>query len=161
MKAAKCSNSALSPRISASDDSSIDYIVSLPTTCLARSGLRSVELSMKAVSIGLGLKWEPIMQEKLSFISLMALIYASPSAAQDAFADPQGAGPVINAVGWLQGTLLGTVATVVAIIAVAVVGFMMLTGRMNWRYGATVIIGCFIVFGASSIVGGIQSTAGG
>ena len=46
-------------------------------------------------------------------------------------------------------------------IAVAVVGFLMLAGRMNWRYGATVIIGCFILFGAASIVGGIQSTAGG
>jgi type IV secretion system protein VirB2 len=55
--------------------------------------------------------------------------------------------------------LLGTVATVVAVIAVAVVGFMMLTGRMNWRYGATVILGCFILFGATSIVAGIQTAA--
>jgi type IV secretion system protein VirB2 len=62
---------------------------------------------------------------------------------------------------WLQHTLLGTVATVVAIIAVASVGFLMLTGRMNWRYGATVILGCFILFGAASIVGGIQASAGG
>ena len=51
------------------------------------------------------------------------------------------------------------VATVVAVIAVASVGFLMLTGRINWRYGATVIIGCFILFGAASIVAGIQSTA--
>jgi type IV secretion system protein VirB2 len=36
---------------------------------------------------------------------------------------------------------------------------MMLTGRMNWRYGATVILGCFILFGAASIVGGIQSAS--
>jgi type IV secretion system protein VirB2 len=48
---------------------------------------------------------------------------------------------------------------VVAVIAVASVGFLMLTGRINWRYGATVILGCFILFGAASIVGGIQSTA--
>jgi type IV secretion system protein VirB2 len=48
----------------------------------------------------------------------------------------------------------------VAVIAVAMVGFMMLTGRMNWRFGATVILGCFILFGAASIVAGIQSTAG-
>lgn len=57
--------------------------------------------------------------------------------------------------------MLGTVATVIAVIAVAVVGFMMLTGRMNWRYGASVILGCFILFGAASIVAGIQSAAGG
>jgi type IV secretion system protein VirB2 len=45
------------------------------------------------------------------------------------------------------------------VIAVASVGFMMLTGRMNWRYGAVVILGCFILFGAASIVAGIQATA--
>lgn len=75
------------------------------------------------------------------------------------YSDPAGSGPIVGAVQWLQGTLLGTVATVVAVIAVAFVGFMMLTGRMNWRYGATVILGCFILFGAASIVGGIQSAA--
>jgi len=81
--------------------------------------------------------------------------------AQDSFSDPAGSAPLIGAVSWLQGTLLGTVATVVAVIAVASVGFMMLTGRMNWRYGVTVIVGCFILFGAATIVGGIQSAAGG
>lgn len=75
--------------------------------------------------------------------------------------DPAGSGPIIGALNWLQGTLLGTVATTVAVIAVAAVGFMMLTGRMNWRFGATVIIGLFVIFGAVSIVAGIQSVAGG
>lgn len=79
--------------------------------------------------------------------------------AQTALADPRGSGPIVSAVQWLQGTLLGTVATVVAVIAVACVGLMMLTGRINWRYGAVVILGCFILFGAVSIVAGIQSTA--
>jgi type IV secretion system protein VirB2 len=73
--------------------------------------------------------------------------------------DPQGSGPIVNALMWLQGTLLGNVATAVAVIAVAMVGFMMLTGRMNWRFGATVIIGCFILFGSAAIVSGIQSAA--
>ena len=62
---------------------------------------------------------------------------------------------------WLQGTLLGTVATVAAVIAVAAVGFMMLTGRLQWRHGATVILGCFIVFGAGAIVAGIRQAATG
>ena len=66
---------------------------------------------------------------------------------------------MVSAVQWLQGTLLGTVATVIAVIAVAVVGLMMLTARISWRYGATVILGCFILFGAANIVTGIQSTA--
>lgn len=79
--------------------------------------------------------------------------------AQQLEADPQGSGVIVSAVRWMQGTLLGTVATVVAVIAVAVVGLLMLTGRINWRYGAVVILGCFILFGAGSIVAGIQSTA--
>ena len=88
------------------------------------------------------------------------LITLSPTAAfAQAGADPAGSGPIVAALGWLQGTLLGNVATAVAVIAVAMVGFMMLTGRMNWRFGATVIIGCFVLFGAGAIVSGIQSTA--
>ena len=85
---------------------------------------------------------------------------ATPALAQSNY-DPAGSGPIVGALHWLQGTLLGTVATVAAVMAVALVGFMMLTGRMNWRYGITVIIGCFILFGAASIVAGIQSTATG
>jgi len=81
----------------------------------------------------------------------------APAAAQAQ--DPQGSGPIVAALGWLQGTLLGNVATAVAVMAVAAIGFMMLTGRMNWRFGATVIIGLFILFGAGTIVAGIQSAA--
>lgn len=85
-------------------------------------------------------------------------VLIAPSAA---FAqDPAGSGPINNALGWMQNTLLGSVATAVAVMAVAAVGFMMLTGRMNWRFGATVILGCFIIFGAASIVAGIQGAAG-
>ncbi len=75
--------------------------------------------------------------------------------------DPEGSGAIIRAVDWLQGTLLGTVATVVAVIAVAAVGFAMLTGRINWRHGSIVILGCFILFGATSIVAGIRAAAAG
>ena len=74
-------------------------------------------------------------------------------------ANPQGSGPIIAALSWLQGTLMGNVATALAVMAVAAVGFMMLTGRMNWRFAATVIFGCFILFGAGAIVSGIQSVA--
>lgn len=91
-----------------------------------------------------------------------AFVQSSAAAAQDSLssANPEGSGVVVRAMQWIQGTVLGTVATVVAVIAVASVGFLMLTGRINWRYGATVIVGCFILFGAASIVAGIQSTAG-
>lgn len=91
--------------------------------------------------------------------SLLPFSASSASYAQTGYGDPAGSGPVVGALQWLQGTMLGTVATVVAVMAVAAVGFMMLTGRMNWRYGAMVILGCFVLFGAASIVGGIQSAA--
>lgn len=89
-----------------------------------------------------------------------AAIMLTPAAAwAQAGGNPQGSGPIVAALGWLQGTLLGNVATAVAVIAVAMVGFMMLTGRINWRFGGTVIVGCFVLFGASAIVSGIQTTA--
>ena len=87
------------------------------------------------------------------------MLLAMPSAA---FAQQvqQSDDPITSALVWMQGILLGPIATSLAVMAVAGVGFMMLTGRMNWRFGATVIIGVFILFGASAIVAGIQSAAG-
>ena len=99
----------------------------------------------------------PTVQGMLKLM-IAGLIFA-PTAALAQAADPAGSGPVVAALGWLQGTLLGTIATTVAVMAVAAIGFMMLTGRMNWRFGATVIIGVFILFGASAIVAGIQGAA--
>ena len=102
-----------------------------------------------------------IIKRGITAILAAAVLLSNESAAfaQSSYADPAGSGVLVSAVNWLQGSLMGTVATVAAVIAVASVGFMMLTGRINWRYGATVILGCFILFGAGSIVAGIHSTA--
>ena len=75
--------------------------------------------------------------------------------------DAPGASPLVAAVAWLQGTVLGTIATTVAIIAVAWVGLLMLLGRFEIRRGMTVVAGCFVLFGASAIVGGIRSAVEG
>ncbi len=91
------------------------------------------------------------------FIGLVEGLLSPPALAQS---NLQGSGPIAEAELGLQGTLLGTVATTVAVMAVAAIGFMMLTGRMNWRMGATVIIGVFILFGATTVVAGIQGAAG-
>ena len=93
---------------------------------------------------------------KAAFV--IGLAAASPASAQTL--DPAGSGPILAALNWIQGTLLGNIATAVAVIAVAMVGFLMLSGRMNWRLGATVIIGCFILFGAATIVSGIRAAVG-
>ena len=88
---------------------------------------------------------------RVSISALLGVLVASPAIAQDSLADPAGSSVLVSAVQWLQGTLLGTMATAIAVLAVAAVGFMMLTGRINWRHGATVILGCFTVFGAPII----------
>lgn len=65
------------------------------------------------------------------------------------------------AVNWLEGTLLGIVATTIAIIAVAGIGLMALFGRVSVRQSVATILGCFILFGASSIAAGIASVTQG
>ncbi len=99
------------------------------------------------------------MSKRISLFALSALA-ASPAYAQ-VQADPAGSSPILSALNWVQGTLLGNVATSAAVIAIAVVGFLMLTGRIEWRRGLVVVVGAFIIFGAVSIVAGIRSLAGG
>jgi type IV secretion system protein VirB2 len=98
-----------------------------------------------------------------AILTVLLAALAAPTAAfaqaQPQAAAPQGSGPIVNAMLWMQSILLGPIATSLAVMAVAAVGFMMLTGRMNWRFGATVIIGVFIIFGAPVIVAGIAGAA--
>lgn len=98
--------------------------------------------------------------KKLVPFTLFPLLTALPAYAQ-VQADPAGSSPLLGALNWVQGTLLGNVATSAAVIAIAVVGFLMLTGRIEWRRGLVVVVGAFIIFGAVSIVAGIRSLAGG
>ena len=70
--------------------------------------------------------------------------------------DPAGSGSLVAAVAWIQGTLLGTIATTIAVISVASVGLGMLAGRVDIKRGVTVILGCFVLFGASGIVAGVR-----
>ena len=74
-------------------------------------------------------------------------------------ADPTTPAPLFAAVTWVEQTVLGSVATSVAVIAVALVGFMMLRGRLQVRRGVTVIIGCFILFGAPVLAAGVRGIA--
>lgn len=74
-------------------------------------------------------------------------------------ADPPDASVILPAVLWVQGIFLGNIATVIAVVAVASIGFAMLTGRVDLRRGGTIILGCFILFGASTIANGLRGTA--
>jgi type IV secretory pathway VirB2 component (pilin) len=72
----------------------------------------------------------------------------------------QNGGALTSAAAWVQQALLGSMATSVAVVAVAVVGVLMLSGRVDWRRGARVVAGCFILFGAPAIAAGLQGLVG-
>lgn len=70
--------------------------------------------------------------------------------------------PVFAASSWFEGALTGTIATTIAVLAIASFGFLLLSGRIDVRRSARVILGCFIIFSASTIAAGIHlAVAGG
>ena len=68
---------------------------------------------------------------------------------------------MLAALTWIEGTLTGSVGTSLAVLAVGWFGLALLSGQASLRRGAMVAIGCFILFGAASIVAGIRAAAGG
>src|SRR5690349_14551724 len=73
--------------------------------------------------------------------------------------DQASSSSIVASILWVRGALLGTVATSVAVICVAAIGYEILKGRVPVRRLATVIIGCFILFGASDIAAGLSALA--
>lgn len=65
---------------------------------------------------------------------------------------------IYGALSWLEGTLLGPIATAIAVLAIVAMGFALLSGRIDARRAARLIFGCFIVFGASALAQGILGT---
>jgi type IV secretory pathway VirB2 component (pilin) len=86
--------------------------------------------------------------------------FSAGFSASESLADPPGSSVLLAAVSWLEGTMLGTVAATAAILAIAAIGAMMLTGRLAVRQGLSAVLGCFVLFGASSIAAGIGASAG-
>jgi type IV secretory pathway VirB2 component (pilin) len=101
--------------------------------------------------------WRICGSSALAGAAFLAAAAMNPAAAQAVAADPAGSGPILAAMQWIEGTLMGNIATTAAVIAVAVVGLMMLTGRIDWRRGIAVVLGAFIIFGAAAIVEGMRS----
>lgn len=60
---------------------------------------------------------------------------------------------------WLVQLVTGSLATSIAILAIAFIGFGMLRGRIDMRRGATTLIGCFILFGAPAIAAALSDLA--
>lgn len=60
---------------------------------------------------------------------------------------------------WLTGTLFGSLAVSLCVMAVAVVGLLLMTGRLAVRDGLQVALGCFVLLGAPVIAAGLRSAA--
>jgi type IV secretion system protein VirB2 len=69
--------------------------------------------------------------------------------------------PQPNAIGasvsWIADTLVGNLATTIAVIAIAAFGLLLLSGHVPKKRGAQLILGCFMIFGATSIASGLMN----
>ena len=75
-----------------------------------------------------------------------------------AYAGDIGSGSVLAvAAYWIESLVFGPLATGLAVSGIALVGLLMLQGRVDWRRGGTVCLGCFIVFGAPALVASLQA----
>ena len=70
---------------------------------------------------------------------------------QESLFEPSAGSPLEASVGWVSDLLFGPVAVTLCVLAVAFVGFVMLTGRMPVRMGLRVVLGCFVLLGAPVI----------
>ena len=68
---------------------------------------------------------------------------------------------IVASIMWIEHALLGTAATAVAVICVAGLGYRLLAGRVPMRRAVTVVIGCFILFGAPGIAAGLSALVSG
>jgi type IV secretory pathway VirB2 component (pilin) len=79
---------------------------------------------------------------------------------QASLADPPASSAIAAAAQWIGDLLFGPLATSIAVIAVAWVGFAMLSGRIEIRRGLSVVFGCFLLLGAKGIALGLYSASG-
>lgn len=63
-----------------------------------------------------------------------------------------------GAVYWIESLMLGSLATVIAVLAIATLGLLMLQGRLDKSQSARAILGCFLIFGAPLIAAGLLGT---
>lgn len=81
------------------------------------------------------------------FATFATLMLATPAAAQDL-------SPITTMLQSIGTALTGPVGRALGLVALAAVGILFLTGRMNWLYAGSVVVGLVILFGAATILAG-------
>lgn len=77
-------------------------------------------------------------------------------AVQQSLFEAGGGAPMVESARWVEGVMLGEIALVVCVIAVAFIGALMLIGQLPLRDGARVVVGCFVLLGAPVIAAGFM-----
>lgn len=72
---------------------------------------------------------------------------------------PESPNALIVSSDWIAGTLTGTLGIMLAVLAIAGVGFAILQGLLAVRNGVRVVLGCFILFGAPAIAEALTGLA--
>ena len=85
---------------------------------------------------------------RVAMVATALAVASTPALAQDL-------SPLNTFFTTLGNALTGTTGRALGLVAVAAVGIMFLTGRMNWAFAASVMIGLVILFGAAAILGGL------
>jgi type IV secretion system protein VirB2 len=62
---------------------------------------------------------------------------------------------------WTRGVLGGSIATSLCVIAVAILGLLLLTGRLRVRRSIEVVLGSFLLLGAGLLATQLEQLAGG
>lgn len=65
---------------------------------------------------------------------------------------------VESGAGWLVSLLTGSLALGLSVLAIAMVGLLMLSGRIPVRGGLQAVIGCFVLLGAPVIASALVTT---
>lgn len=82
-----------------------------------------------------------------AFALVASLVLLSPAVAQDL-------SPITTMLTTIGTALTGPVGRALGLVALAAVGILFLTGRMNWIFAASILLGLVILFGAATILAG-------
>ncbi|RVL89310.1 TrbC/VirB2 family protein [Sinorhizobium meliloti] len=80
----------------------------------------------------------------------ITLSLATPSAAQDFRGVTTFLQTIVN-------SITGPIGVAISALAVMAVGFSFMTGRMDWTFAVSIVMGIAIVFGGASFVEGISA----
>ena len=119
-------------------------IMTLFVYLVSGNSIGSANLRPRNTSIG------AVAFAKLTALTLILSIIAPE------LAHAQELAPLENVVDFLVNFLTGAFARSVAIIAVAVMGYLGLTGRLRWGVAGSIIVGIALIFGAATIVDAVS-----